>query len=112
MTPRCLSIGNHDHGGNVSAQIAYTDVQARWKYPDWFYSFSTHFKDAETNGEVTVEFLMIDTVIAASSDGRYSEEMKEEWPHLDQLPKDAPTAEAQWEWIEKTLAASTASAPA
>ena len=71
-------------------------------------SFTTNFTDSETNTEVTVEYLMIDTVIAASIDGHYSAEMVEEWPHLDQLPQDAPSATEQWAWIEQTLAASTA----
>jgi hypothetical protein len=57
--------GNHDHGGNVSAQIAYTQDQKRWVYPDWFYGFEKSFTDGGKN--VTMDFLMIDTVLAETT---------------------------------------------
>lgn len=105
--------GNHDHGGNVSAQIAYTNDQKRWIYPDWYYGFEKSFTDAETNAEVTMEFLMFDTVIADSKDGRYGDTMTEDLiaagkePHSF-LPADAPTAAEQWMWLEGKMKASTA----
>ena len=102
-----------DHGGNVSAQIAYTQDQKRWVYPDWYYGFTKTFADAETNAEVTMEFLMFDTVIAdtvVNADGsrEYSAEIRKEHPHVRFVPKGAPTAEAQWEWLESKMKASTA----
>jgi hypothetical protein len=33
----------------VSAQIAYTNDQKRWVYPDWYYGFEKSFTDAKTN---------------------------------------------------------------
>eukprot|EP01047_Picozoa_sp_COSAG01_P006409 COSAG01_NODE_231_length_21019_cov_104.980501_18_plen_321_part_00 len=101
--------GNHDHGGNVSAQIAYTADQTRWKYPDWFYSFNKSFVDPATSKTVTVDFFMIDTVIAGALDNReYGPELQEEHSHLKYLPEAAPSAAEQWAWLEKRLAASTA----
>ena len=104
--------GNHDHGGNVSAQIAYTHDQTRWVYPDWYYGFEKSFTDGETNAEVTMEFLMFDTVIAdtvvVNGTREYSAEIRAEHPHLRYVPDDMPTAEAQWEFLEAKMKASTA----
>jgi len=104
--------GNHDHGGNVSAQIAYTQLQKRWVYPDWYYGFAKSFTDPETNAEVTMDFLMFDTVLANTVvvDGvrEYSAEIRDEHPHLRVVPADMPTPEEQWEWLESQMKASTA----
>ena len=81
-------------------------------YPDWFYGFEKSFTDGETNAEVTMEFLMFDTVIAETVvvNGRreYSAEIRAEHPHLRYVPDDMPTAAAQWEFLEAKMKASTA----
>ena len=106
--------GNHDHGGNVSAQIAYTRDQKRWVYPDWYYGFNKSFADGETDAEVTMEFLMFDTVIADSTEDRhYGDTMTPDLLEAGKepngpLPADAPTAEEQWAWLESKMKASTA----
>merc|ERR1711907_911876 len=49
--------GNHDHYGNCSAQIAYSDMSPRWYFPDYYYSME------EMAGNLTVQLVMIDTVV-------------------------------------------------
>lgn len=99
--------GNHDHGGNVSAQIAYSKVSSRWKYPDWYYTFTENFTDPVAGKSVTVQFIMIDTVIGASGDGVYGEEQLGEFPEVP-YPANAPTAAQQLAWAEMEMARSTA----
>jgi DNA repair exonuclease SbcCD nuclease subunit len=55
QTPWLAIAGNHDHKGNVSAQIAYSELSERWTYPSQFHSHSF-----ESDG-VSVDILMIDT---------------------------------------------------
>ena len=98
--------GNHDHGGNVTAQIAYTNRSARWNYPDsWFNVVE------DLGGGKTLEIVMIDTVIlAGNSDVR--DENGELVLELrgSELPGPADTGRAasQLAWLEATLAASQA----
>merc|ERR1719183_1861533 len=49
--------GNHDHRGNVQAQIDYSSHSERWNFPSQYYSFSKTAPDG-----ATVDFVMIDTV--------------------------------------------------
>eukprot|EP00658_Telonema_sp_P-2_P071488 TRINITY_DN60749_c0_g2_i1.p1 TRINITY_DN60749_c0_g2~~TRINITY_DN60749_c0_g2_i1.p1 ORF type:complete len:311 (+),score=55.16 TRINITY_DN60749_c0_g2_i1:39-971(+) len=77
-----LLAGNHDHYGNCSAQLAYTAVSSRWHFPDYYYSMT------ETVGAATVQFVMVDTVVLSGATNL--------------------SAETHWEWINQTLAGSTA----
>ena len=88
--------GNHDHNGNVTAQIDYSSLSARWDFPSLYYTF--------TEGDV--QFIMIDTVVlSGNSDLEDGTELAG-----DALPGPLSQAAAvtQLEWIETTLAASNA----
>jgi tartrate-resistant acid phosphatase type 5 len=92
--------GNHDHNGNVSAEVAYSAVSPRWVFPDLYYTFTETADDG-----ATIQFVMIDTVILAGNsdvDGITLDG--------DVLPgpEDAVLAQSQLQWIEATMKASTA----
>ena len=98
--------GNHDHRGNISAQLAYSSRSPRWWFPGLWYDF------VETSADgATVHFVMIDTVVLAGQsqldgfDGRDGASLDG-----DELagPENAVRAELQWQWINKTLHRSTA----
>jgi len=93
--------GNHDHKGNVSAQIAYTDASPtqRWKYPDWWFGKSFTVPGTETK----IEILLIDTVIGLGN----TDDNVDRWGQPPG-PQDEPSAKAQWEWLEQRMQQSTA----
>lgn len=94
--------GNHDHNGNCSAEIAYTAVSSRWHFPNYYYDF-----EETLAGGVRVHHVMIDTVLLAgqSTDAVTGAKLA----GSDYTgPADVAGAEAQWQWINSTLAASTA----
>ena len=55
--PWYIVAGNHDHEGNVTAQIEYSkiDPTKRWNFPDEFYTKSF------TEDGISVDVIMIDT---------------------------------------------------
>jgi hypothetical protein len=92
--------GNHDHNGNVSAQIAYTQNSARWQFPATYHAHSFSADDG-----ATVDIVMIDTVTLAS----HSRLLESQPGYFDPLPTMPRSADAaQWDWIEAQMKASTA----
>jgi len=96
-----LLAGNHDHYGNVSAEVAYTNVSARWYFPSLYYDFH------ETIGNATLHIVMIDTVLLAG-DSRDAETGEDLTGNMYTGPRDERMAESQWNWINQTVAESTA----
>lgn len=96
--PWYFCAGNHDHHGNVSAEIDYSKKSDRWNFPDFNYSKTWRIPDSSS----TVQLVMIDTVILCGNTrlGRVGDQ-----PHGTDFPKQA---DQQWAWIEKTLADSKA----
>lgn len=83
--------GNHDHLGNVSAEIAYTQRSTRWYFPSEWYTETLNLP--KTN--VTVQFIFFDTVVFT---GRWPKEHKQPIGATDPIKSDK-----QYEWIKKTL---------
>jgi acid phosphatase len=54
--PYYASLGNHDHRGNVQAQVDYSGVNPRWRMPARYYDF-----ERELPGGARVHFIVLDT---------------------------------------------------
>ncbi|OCT56766.1 acid phosphatase 5, tartrate resistant L homeolog isoform X1 [Xenopus laevis] len=93
--PWYILAGNHDHKGNVSAQIAYTNVSTRWNYPDYYYDLA--FTIPGSN--VTVRILMLDTVQLCG----ISDDFHDGQPRG---PNNLRMAGTQLEWLSEKLQSS------
>ena len=101
QVPWYLLAGNHDHYGNVTAQLEYSQQSDRWNFPSMYYSKS--FID-EKDG-TTLDILFIDTVdLSGNTVGQETDP-----GYYDKLPYRAvEDAAEQWAWIAEQMAASTA----
>jgi len=97
-----LVAGNHDHIGDVNAQIQYSNVSARWVFPSLYYTFTKTTED-----DATVQFVMIDTVIIAGNSQVKGENVQLTGTKLPG-PTDEAEADKQIQWLEQTLSESKA----
>ncbi|MCU0456408.1 MAG: metallophosphoesterase [Bacteroidales bacterium] len=49
------ALGNHDHGGNIQAQIDYSNISRRWKMPAPYYTL------VKTRNDVSIRLIILDT---------------------------------------------------
>lgn len=97
-----LVAGNHDHVGQVDAQIAYSNVSSRWSFPSLYYTFTETTEDG-----ASVQFVMLDTVTIAGNshiDGKNVQLAGSELPG----PADQLRADQQIQWLDQTLSESKA----
>lgn len=87
MIPWYVALGNHDHKGNVNAQVEYTTRSSRWRLP------ATYYKHTETLADGSpAEFFFIDSHVLRDS-------YRRSWGFV---------RDGQMLWLERELAASTA----
>ncbi|NWR39925.1 PPA5 phosphatase, partial [Tachuris rubrigastra] len=93
--PWYVMAGNHDHAGNVTAQLRYSHHSPRWHFPHPYYSLRLHIPGSNSTGRL----LVLDTVLLCG--------------HTDDFgaggapggPRDAAAAEAQLGWLRAQLEA-------
>ncbi|ESO94599.1 hypothetical protein LOTGIDRAFT_118056 [Lottia gigantea] len=96
--PWYLIAGNHDHYGNVSAEIIYSQYSQRWNFPDFYYPLS--FKIPGSNA--SVDILMLDTVqLCGNTEPDYEHSQPKQ-------PDNLQASEQQWKWLEQALQKSNA----
>lgn len=119
--PFYVIAGNHDHYGDVSAEVAYHDNSSRWHFPSLYYKLPFNFTSS-TGVSRTVDIMMIDTVVLAGmceyelnargSDLEVTttteEEEEEEECNLTMLDEYIEESKTQWEWLESELESSNA----
>ncbi|GMT28401.1 hypothetical protein PFISCL1PPCAC_19698, partial [Pristionchus fissidentatus] len=98
--------GNHDHFGNVKAQISYTEKSKLWYFPSPYYNVSYRA------GNTTVDVVMLDTIDLCGNSvdvqsGKIwdviKDAIKKKWNGEKMEPKNKKKAEEQWAWLENTL---------
>ncbi|KAK7929559.1 hypothetical protein WMY93_005954 [Mugilogobius chulae] len=67
--PWYVLAGNHDHIGNVKAQIEYSQKSSRWKFPAYYYELNFHIP----NSNKTLTIIMLDTVMLCGNSNDYSD---------------------------------------
>ncbi|XP_030592994.1 tartrate-resistant acid phosphatase type 5a isoform X1 [Archocentrus centrarchus] len=95
--PWYVIAGNHDHAGNVKAQIDYSSRSNRWKFPAYYYELN--FRIPNTGKTLTI--IMLDTVMLCGN----SDDNSDKKPSG---PLNEMDANRQLTWLQERLALSKA----
>ena len=106
--PWYVLAGNHDWKGNVSAQIAFSNYNDYWNFPDYSYDIVKEWTDS--NGKThSVQIVMIDTVVLSGSTNIFDNKHPLYFRQPKLWTKEAELkSDTSFEWIEKTMSESTA----
>jgi len=108
--PWQISLGDHDHCGNVSALLLHTQRSPRWRLPRPYYSF----KLPRGPGRWPLEFFVLDSVGLEGGIARKHARLVRERRFAGQLSDEfagRAAGEAQWHWIENALRQGSGCAP-
>ncbi|KAF3687253.1 Tartrate-resistant acid phosphatase type 5 [Channa argus] len=97
QVPWYVIAGNHDHAGNVKAQIEYSQRSNRWKFPSYYYELNFRIP----NSGKTLTIIMLDTIMLCGNS----------LDHVDEKPRgplSVVDANRQLTWLEERLALSKA----
>ncbi len=100
--PWYASLGNHDYGGNVQAQIDYSAFSKKWRMPARYYAFEKNI-----NGNSSVLFVIIDSSPFIESYRKMNKE-NEELNNKSVWDINTQDSEVQLKWIDSVLSHSTA----
>lgn len=95
--PWYILAGNHDHIGNVKAQIEYSQRSNRWKFPAYYYELNFHIP----NTQKTLTIIMLDTVMMCGNSNDYADAQPKG-------PLREVDANRQLVWLQDRLARSKA----
>ncbi|XP_058258554.1 tartrate-resistant acid phosphatase type 5a isoform X1 [Hemibagrus wyckioides] len=95
--PWYVVAGNHDHAGNVRAQIQYSKMSQRWNFP--YYYYELNFNIPQT--AATLQVLMLDTVLLCGN----TDDFQDGKPSG---PTSSVLANRQLLWLQERLQRSTA----
>jgi len=100
--PWYAALGNHDYGGNVQAQIDYSEISSRWKMPSRYFAFEKKIDET-----FSVLFVIIDTSPFIES---YKKKEKENTELNDNSFKDInkQDTKVQLTWLDSVLSSSKA----
>jgi hypothetical protein len=83
------AFGNHDHGGNVQAQIDYSKISRRWRMPASYYTV------VKKRDSVSVRLVILDTAPLVTAFSRVNPD------------NSLPEAKKQLAWVDSVLSVET-----
>ena len=102
MIPWYVTLGNHDHKGNISAQVDYTS--SRWRLPAKYYKHTELLADGNR-----ADFFHLDTTPIIDPKSVKDRDERLGWLERVAAIVDGPSVQnSQLGWLERELAASSA----